>query len=174
MSWLGFGSKSKEAVQQSSSDEEELNEEQYLHRNLSCEQVDSDDLSGDLNLSDQEDNDRAHVKQVKQQKRLKRGAKAKAHTYNMEVDTNVFQISLSCLKENAELATGDPELCKSCKAVFNKDSKVVMVENQQVWNCEFCNQTNNVSLEDEEIPKSNIVNFLVEAAAQVEDKKLAG
>jgi hypothetical protein len=31
-----------------------------------------------------------------------------------------------------------------------------------------------VSLEVEEIPKSNIVNFLVEAAAQVEDKKLAG
>jgi hypothetical protein len=92
----------------------------------------------------------------------------------MEVDTNVFQISLSCLKENAELATGDPELCKSCKAVFNKDSKIVIVGNQQVWNCEFCNQTNDVSLEDEEIPKSNIINFLVEAAAQVEDKKLAG
>jgi len=31
-----------------------------------------------------------------------------------------------------------------------------------------------VSLEDEEIPKSNIVNYLVEAAAQVEDKKIAG
>ena len=92
----------------------------------------------------------------------------------MEVDTNVFQISLSCLKENAELATGDPELCKSCKAVFNKDSTIVIVGNQQVWNCEFCNQANDVSLEDEEIPKSNIINFLVEAAAQVEDKKLAG
>jgi len=92
----------------------------------------------------------------------------------MEVDTNVFQISLSCLKENAELATGDPELCKSCKAVFNKDSTIVIVGNQQVWNCEFCNQANDVSLEDEEVPKSNIINFLVEAAAQVEDKKLAG
>ena len=31
-----------------------------------------------------------------------------------------------------------------------------------------------MSLDDEEIPKSNIINFLVEAAAQVEDKKLAG
>jgi hypothetical protein len=48
----------------------------------------------------------------------------------MEVDTNVFQISLSCLKEKAELATGDPELCKSCKAVFNKDSKVLVADNQ--------------------------------------------
>jgi len=51
----------------------------------------------------------------------------------MEVDTNVFQINLSCLKENAELATGDPELCKRCKAVFNKDSKLNVVDNQQVW-----------------------------------------
>jgi len=64
---------------------------------------------------------------------MKRGKKAKANIYNMEVDTNVFQINLSCLKENAELATGDPELCKRCKAVFNKDSKLNVVDNQQVW-----------------------------------------
>ena len=62
----------------------------------------------------------------------------------MEVDTNVFQICLSCLKEGAELATGDPELCKKCKAAFNKDSKIIVVEEQQRWYCEFCNYANDV------------------------------
>ena len=83
----------------------------------------------------------------------------------MEVDTNVFQISLSCLKEGAELATGDPELCKKCKAAFNKESKIIVVEEQQRWYCEFCNYANDVQFEDEEIPKSNTVNYLVEASA---------
>jgi len=50
---LGLGSKSKEKeAQENSSDEESLDEEQYLVRNISAEALDSDDLSGDLNLSD--------------------------------------------------------------------------------------------------------------------------
>lgn len=31
-----------------------MNEEVYLQRNLSCEEVDSDDLEGDMNMSDDE------------------------------------------------------------------------------------------------------------------------
>jgi hypothetical protein len=37
MSWLGFGDKPKKESNQSSSEEEELNEDQYQHRNISCE-----------------------------------------------------------------------------------------------------------------------------------------
>ena len=42
------------------------------------------------------------------------------------------------------------------------------------WKCEFCNFTNQVNLDDEEKPKTEAVTYLVEAAAQVVDKKMAG
>jgi hypothetical protein len=37
--------------------------------------------------------------------------------------------------------------------------------------CEFCHHQNNVFLDEEEIPKSLAVSYIVEAAAQVADKK---
>lgn len=93
----------------------------------------------------------------------------------MEVDTNIFQIDLKVLKDAAEMATGDPEFCKECNAVFNKDSKTTPLIGQdgdQNWKCEFCNTGNKVCFEEEELPKSSTVNYLLEAAAQVADKKL--
>jgi len=90
-----------------------------MARNLSAAECDSDDLAGDLNLIDQEDNSnqRAQIKSVNKKIRQKKGKKA--NKYHVEVDTNVFEVKLACLRENVELATGDAEICKSCKAVFN-------------------------------------------------------
>lgn len=34
-----------------------------------------------------------------------------------------------------------------------------------MWNCEFCNAKINVDLEPEEIPKSEEVNYIIEAPA---------
>ena len=94
-----------------------------MRQNLSAAECDSDDLAGELNLSDQEDNNlREHIKQANQERRQKKGRKA--NKYVVEVDTNVFEVKLACLKDNVELATGDAELCKSCKAVFNSFSKI--------------------------------------------------
>ena len=42
------------------------------------------------------------------------------------------------------------------------------------WTCEFCNNTNEIFVDEEEIPKVSEVNYLVEAAAQVQDKKMGG
>ena len=50
----------------------------------------------------------------------------KAQKYYVEVDTNIFKISLSTLAEKSiEIATGDPEFCKECNAVFNFKSKIL-------------------------------------------------
>jgi len=102
-----------------------MNEEAYLQRNISCEEVDSDDLEGGLLYSDCEDASdvREVMKLDRASKRMKKGKKA-ATKYRQEVDTNVFQLNLACLKETAEMATGDPELCTKCQAVLNKFSKV--------------------------------------------------
>lgn len=99
--------------------------------------------------------------------------------FNQEVDTNVFSINMSTLKqggEGYEIASGDPIFCKQCNAAFNMHSKVEEVkrdegEPSQVWQCEFCLVKNDVFIEPEEMPKGNQVNYIVEATAQVLDKK---
>jgi hypothetical protein len=80
---------------------------------------------------------------------------------------------MSCLKDNGELATGDPVFCTTCQAVFNKYSKIEenKEHEEQIWGCEFCNSKTKVCLEPEEIPKTEAVNYIIEAAAQVHDKK---
>jgi len=91
------------------------------------------------------------------------------HKYKIEVDTNVFEVQFACLKNEAELATGDPTACSSCKAIFNNLSKVeTTIDGKQKWVCEFCNhQNNDLMLDDGEIPKTNQVSYLLEAPAQV-------
>jgi hypothetical protein len=49
-----------------------------------------------------------------------------------------------------------------------------MGKESRLWKCEFCYYDNEIFIDDEEIPKNNEVNYLVEAAAQVHDKKLGG
>lgn len=94
------------------------------------------------------------------------------------MDTNIYKVPFKTLKDNAELATGDPIICKTCQSVFNCYSKVEEVkkddEEQQIWNCEYCGNANIVDIEEEEKPKDRAVNFILEAAAQVQDKKAMG
>lgn len=107
----------KEAAYDSDSEsDEEMNEEVYMQRNMSCESVDDDDLYGDLNMSDDEDMQvqRKVMKKEKKKERKQRGEKGKANKHHVEVDTNVFQVNLDSLKTNTELATGDAEACKGC------------------------------------------------------------
>jgi len=85
------------------------------------ESVSSDELDGGRNLSENEDE--AEMNRVfVQQKKAER--KKPARKFRQEVDTNVFKIALSTLKNNAEIATGDPIFCKKCNAIFNSKSKI--------------------------------------------------
>jgi len=43
-----------------------------------------------------------------------------------------------------------------------------------LWKCEFCNTENEVDIEEEEKPQSKAVNYIIEAAAQIQDKKALG
>lgn len=154
----------KRASSSNSLSEGEAEEQDLRYR--SCEEVDSDDLDGDLNLSDNEDEARSFRARNKATKQVNRARPARQ--YRQEIDTNVFKIEFSTLKDNAELATGDPTFCQECKAVLNLYSKVEEVkegDEKQIWTCEFCLTKNEVCLEEEEKPQSNAVNYIVEAAA---------
>ena len=100
--------------------------------------------------------------------------------FEQEVDTNVFSINMSTLKNGSELATGDPIFCENCHAAFNMHihyEEVKCEEGEpegQIWACEFCNTKNKIQIEPEEIPKTKEVTYIMEAAAQVHDKQIIG
>jgi len=143
-----------------------------LDRNLSCNEMDSDDLDGDLNLSDEDEGARAQVRQqnqnVLQQQPQVAQTVAPREKYAVEFDTNVFRVSLDCLQNKGQLVTGDAELCKQCNGVFNQTSQLADEGGKQIWTCEFCNHKNEVVIDPEEIPQSTEVTYLLEAAAQIE------
>ena len=142
----------------------------------SAEEVDSDELDGEMDLSDDESQAakfRAQTKKKKESSRALRGERK----YRQEIDTNVFNIQFATLKGQAELATGDPTFCTTCRAVFNIHSKVEEVKEEdekQIWTCEFCCTKNVIEIDEEERPQTGAVNYIVEAAAQVQDKKALG
>jgi hypothetical protein len=76
---------------------------------------------------------------------------------------------MSCLKESAfELATGDPTYCEGCKAILNMYSLISEQQEEsgkRIWECEFCNFKNFISVEPEEKPKTETVSYIIEAAA---------
>jgi hypothetical protein len=78
------------------------------------------------------------------------------------VDTNVFQVSMSCLKNSTnEIATGDIIECKSCKGILNMFSVVTVEKNKQLWVCEFCSHKNYVDIDPNEQPKTSTVTYIL-------------
>ena len=75
--------------------------------------MDEDDLDGELNLSD---DGRDQRDEFRHQKAFMRQAEPqkKVRKFRQEFDTNVTQVSLKCLENKGELATGDPFLCTRC------------------------------------------------------------
>lgn len=88
-----------------------------------------------------------------------------------KANTNVLAIDLSTLASDAEMVAGDPVFCASCASVFSSHSQV---ESNGMWVCEFCNHANNVQLEEEEKPKNETVEFLLEPAASKTSMEGAG
>ena len=94
----------------------------------SVEDVDSDELDGDLNLSGEEDN--SHVQEFRMQSKAKKMVESKrpARKFRQEIDTNIFKIEFSALKDNAEIVSGDPIVCFKCGAIFNINSEITIAK----------------------------------------------
>lgn len=52
-----------------------------------------------------------------------------------------------------------------------EEKKSQELEDEKVWVCEFCNTRNIVNLMEEEIPKKDAVNYILENAKAEENKK---
>ena len=89
--------------------------------------MDSDELDGDLNLSDE---DESGAVRSNLRSRVPKEQKEQRERIEVEFDTNIFKISLDCLQDRGQLATGDAEFCATCKGVFNRTSVIVTEEDK--------------------------------------------
>jgi hypothetical protein len=107
---------------------------------------------------------------------LSMAAGSAGRKYEQEVDTNVLSLNLSVLKDQTQIATGDPVPCAQCKAIFNMHSKLEKdsTTQKQRWGCEFCGHSNEVMIEEEELPKSDELTYVLESAQQAMIKKGGG
>ena len=141
----------------------------------------------------------------KPKKAAKGRFKRQGRRFENEIDTNVISLNLKVLKEDAELAAGDPIFCENCNAVFNmyslieekekkleeikeededmedqdvpnerEEMEAVLGEDEEIWNCEFCNHKNVISIEKEEIPKKDALNYIIDAEEIEVNKKHGG
>lgn len=93
-----------------------------------------------------------------------RERKAGAKVYKEEVDTNVFRVSMECLK-NAPPTYQPPEQvvkCGDCQVSLNKHSRISQENGKSAWVCEFCNFNNNNLPENftlNDLPKEEEVTY---------------
>jgi len=76
----------------------------------------------------------------------------------------VVEVKLNCLSSEAEIATGDAVFCANCKVILNSNSKLIPKPDpsEYLWLCEFCEANNEVNIEEEEIPKSDEITYILE------------
>ena len=93
-----------------------------IDKNDSADEMDSDDLDGDLDLSDDESGtqNREQIREAKRSSAVGEQQQPEdRETFKVEFDTNIFQVKLDCLERHEQLVTGDAEFCSKCKGVFN-------------------------------------------------------
>jgi hypothetical protein len=90
--------------------------------------------------------------------------------YEQEVDANVLTIQFEFLKEKVAYATGDPFICKQCEAFLNQFSILSPIKDSEkyIWECEFCSFKNEISIENEEIPKTDCIDYFVQSKSQID------
>lgn len=73
-------------------------QENEIDRNLSCEEMDSDELDGDLNLSDDDSNGTDKRQQFKSSRMQAAAPQENREQFAVEFDTNIFKVQLDCLQ----------------------------------------------------------------------------
>ena len=133
-----------------------------IKRQKSIERLSISSLNHSLNSNSGSDSDE---EEAKDEVIIPESAKTK---FEMNVDTNVVSLDLSSLKEAVVMATGDPIFCKQCATAFNLYSRISEVsEVSQIWECEFCGEKNEVNIDSEEIPRGQMLDYMLMSSSQL-------
>lgn len=145
-----------------------------LKRNRSFERLSISSLNHSLNsMSASDDSDEECDIQEKADfvYDLPQAPKA-SNKVELKIDTNVVSLDLGSLKQAVVIATGDPVVCTSCKAIFSMYSGINEEEDgRQMWKCEFCDVYNEVNVDAEEIPRGQMVDYMLMSSSQVIEEK---
>jgi len=82
------------------------------------------------------------------------------------------------------IATGDPYTCGNpkCKVILTEKDKLISQDNdgkcdeeQRIWKCSFCGHRNIIEIDEEEMPKGETIDYIIEPASDEknEDENLA-
>ena len=117
-------------------------------------------------ISGSDDSDVEPVEEMKAQPQacqVKKPEEKGKKRYKQRVDTNVVCVKLSTLQNRGCVATGDAVFCSSCKGALSYKSVLVPVEgdSKQIWTCEFCEVPNEVSVEPEEFPQAETMDYMI-------------
>eukprot|EP00486_Rosalina_sp_Unknown_P000113 CAMPEP_0201564840 /NCGR_PEP_ID=MMETSP0190_2-20130828/3443_1 /ASSEMBLY_ACC=CAM_ASM_000263 /TAXON_ID=37353 /ORGANISM="Rosalina sp." /LENGTH=931 /DNA_ID=CAMNT_0047981539 /DNA_START=123 /DNA_END=2918 /DNA_ORIENTATION=- len=126
-----------------------------------------------------------HAQLNKRINRLRQSApkprKDKKVIHRQKVNTNIISVDLGTLGgvKDVDIATGDAFHCKSCKAVLSKHDKLLKTfddiklddEDDSIWICKFCNHINIISIDDEEIPKQETVDYILAPPSNMDEHK---
>lgn len=148
---------------------EEVKVRPKLKRNKSFERLSITSLNHSLNScsDDEEDEEKEEIGDVVAD--LPQPNKAKVE---LKVDTNVVSIDLGSLKHAELLATGDPIFCSGCKGAFSMFSRISEIENEaQLWVCEFCEAENLINIDPEEIPRGQMVDYMLMSSSQIREER---
>ncbi len=85
------------------------------------EVFDEEDLNADL--------EKLMTEKAKIEKRICDVKTGKKHA---KTDVNVFNLDLSSLEKEADLATGDPAICNHCGVIFSSQSKIVNMKKKEL------------------------------------------
>ena len=111
--------------------------------------------------------DRVSAEKEKEKEAEKKKPKSKKLGYK-KADTNAVALSLGTLKESTPPMTGEIVLCSGCKAALSALSVTTRKageEGARAWKCEFCGQANTIRVDDNEMPKADVLEYLLEPPA---------
>ena len=84
-----------------------------------------------------------------------------------KADTNIIAVKFDRLVAANEMFAGEPKSCKHCGAFMSylSPNNVVKEDEKLIWKCEFCEQSNDMTLvidDINEVPKKDDVTFMLE------------
>jgi len=107
------------------------------------------------------------MKASKPKLEFRKAKEKEKNVYKANVDTNVICIELNSLKDKGSIGSGNPVLCEKCKAMYSKYSKSEIQEGKQIWKCEFCENINNINIEEGEIPNNDTITYITQSVHQI-------
>jgi len=76
---------------------------------------------------------------------------------------NIVSLRAEYFEQAGQIATGSPNFCTNCHSCLNiySSKNITFNQNEAKWICEFCSNQNILQIDQEEIPKNEVVTYIL-------------